>query len=125
MLATDSAGGQVATSVGTFSADSASLAGQTIVTSLSVDNTATQTSSTNPGRYSTGIYTCGATAGEVKTAKLKFTNTGTGNVVTSDAFTLRCADDPYTYTASWDKASYVQGELATLTVSFLDKRLPS
>jgi hypothetical protein len=122
VLATDSAGGQVATNVGTFSADSASLAGQTIVTSLSVDNTATQTSSTNPGRYSTGIYTCGATAGEVKTAKLKFTNTGTGNVVTSDAFTLRCADDPYTYTASWDKASYVQGELATLTVSFLDSK---
>jgi hypothetical protein len=123
VLATDSAGGQVATSsVGTFSSDSASLAGQTIVTSLSVDNSATQTSSTNPGRYSTGIYTCGATAGEVKTAKLKFTNTGTGNVVTSDAFTLRCADDPYTYTASWDKASYVQGELATLTVSFLDSK---
>ena len=123
VLATDSAGGQVSTSsVGTFSSDSASLAGQTIVTSLSVDNSATQTSSTNPGRYSTGIYTCGATAGEVKTAKLKFTNTGTGNVVTSDAFTLRCAGAPYTYTASWDKASYVQGELATLTVSFLDSK---
>jgi len=123
VLATDSAGGQVATSsVGTFSSDSASLAGQTIVTSLSVDNSATQTSSTNPGRYSTGIYTCGATAGEVKTAKLKFTNTGTGNVVTSDPFTLRCADDPYTYTASWDKASYVQGEIATLTISFLDSK---
>jgi len=58
----------------------------------------------------------------LKSAKIKFTNAGTGNVVTSDAFTLRCSDDPYTYTASWDKASYVQGELATLTVKFLDSK---
>jgi hypothetical protein len=42
--------------------------------------------------------------------------------VTSDAFTLRCADNPYTYTASWDKASYVQGDIATLTVSFKDSK---
>jgi hypothetical protein len=123
VAATDSAGNQVATStIGTFSADAASLAGQTIVSSLSVDSSATATSSTSPSRYSTGIYTCGATAGEVKAAKLKFTNAGSGNVVTSDAFTLRCADNPYTYTASWDKASYVQGEIATLTVKFLDSK---
>jgi hypothetical protein len=123
VTATDSAGNQVATStIGSFSADAASLAGQTIVTSLSVDKSATATSSTEAQRYSTGIYTCGATAGEVKTAKIKFTNTGSGTTVTSDAFTLRCADDPYTYTASWDKASYVQGEIATLTVKFLDSK---
>jgi hypothetical protein len=123
VLATDSAGNQVATSsIGTFASSAASLAGQTIVTSVTVDNSATATSSTSPSRYSTGIYTCGAVAGEVKTAKLTFTNTTSGNVVTSDAFTLRCADDPYTYTASWDKASYVQGEIATLTVKFLDSK---
>ena len=123
VLATDAAGGQVATSaIGTYAASAASLAGQLTVTSLSVNNSATATSSTAAQRYSTGIYTCGASAGEVKTAKLTFTNTGTGNVVTSDAFTLRCADDPYTYTASWDKASYVQGEIATLTVKFLDSK---
>jgi len=123
VLATDAAGNQVATStIGTWSSDAASLAGQTTVTSITVDNSATATSSTAVARYSTGIYTCGATAGEVKTAKIKFTNTGTGNVVTSDAFTLRCSDDPYTYTASWDKASYVQGEIAVLTVKFLDSK---
>jgi hypothetical protein len=121
--ATDSAGNQVATStIGTFAVSAASLAGQTIVPTLSVNNSATATSSTAAQRYSTGIYTCGATAGDVKTAKLTFTNTGTGTVITSDAFTLRCADDPYTYTASWDKASYVQGEIATLTVKFLDSK---
>jgi hypothetical protein len=123
VLATDSAGNQVATSgVGTFASSAASLAGQTIVTALSVDNSATATSSTSPSRYSTGIFTCGAVAGDVKTARLTFTNSGSATVVTSDAFTLRCADDPYTYTASWDKASYVQGEIATLTVKFLDSK---
>ena len=123
VLATDSAGNQVATSsIGTYSSNAASLAGQTLISSVSVNNSATATSSTAPQRYSTGIYTCGAVAGEVKTVKLNFTNSGSGNVVTSDAFTLRCADDPYTYTASWDKASYVQGEIATLTVKFLDSK---
>jgi hypothetical protein len=54
--------------------------------------------------------------------KLTWTNSGSGKVVTSDAFTARCAGDAYTYTASFDKASYVQGELATLTVQFLDSK---
>jgi hypothetical protein len=123
VLATDAAGNQVATSaIGTFSANAASLAGQTIVSALSVTTSATETSTTTAGRVSTGTYTCGATAGEVKTAKLDFTITGTGKVITSDAFTIRCADAPSSYTASFDKASYVQGELATLTVKFLDSK---
>jgi len=132
VLLTDAAGNQVQAAagdaasgslpaIGSFSSNSASLAGQTIVSALSVDNPATQTSSTLPGRLSTGIYTCGATAGST-TAKLDFTITATGKTITSDAFTLRCADDPYSYTASFDKASYVQGDLAVLTVSFLDSK---
>jgi hypothetical protein len=123
VLATDAAGNQVATSgIGTFSVNAASLAGQTIVSTLSVTSSATQTSTTLPGRVSTGIYTCGATAGEVKTAKLDFTITGTGQIISSDAFTIRCADAPSTYTATFDKSSYNQGELATLTVKFLDSK---
>jgi hypothetical protein len=131
VLATDSAGNQVAPSgggaaassvVGTFAVNAASLVGQTIVTGLAVDFSATVTSSTSAGRLNTGTYTCGATAGEVKTAKIDYTNTATGKVITSDAFTLRCADNPSTYTASWDKASYVQGEIATLTVKFFDSK---
>ena len=123
VLATDAGGNQVATSaIGAFAVNAASLAGQTIVTALSVDSSATVSSSTSAGRLSTGTYTCGATAGEVKTAKIDFTNTGSGKVITSDAFTVRCADDPYSYTASFDKASYVQGDLATLTVKFLDSK---
>ena len=123
VLATDAGGNQVATSsTGTFAVDASSLLGQTIVTDLSVTSSATQTSTTLPGRVSTGTYTCGATAGEVKTVKLTFTNTGSGKVVASDPITLRCAGNPSTYTVSLDKASYSQGEIATLTARFLDSR---
>jgi len=118
----DSAGNAVVTdSNGAFSADSATLT--TTVQALSVPNTATSVSSTTAtfGIYGIGTWTCGATAGSAS-VKLKWTNSGSGTVVTSDAFTAACADDPFTYTASFDKASYVQGELATLTVQFLDSR---
>jgi hypothetical protein len=129
-LLTDAAGNQVqaavgvagTSTIGTFSVNAASLAGQTIVSALSVTSPSTQTSTTLAGRVSTGTYTCGATAGEVKTAKLDFTITSTGKVITSDAFTIRCAGAPYSYTASFDKAAYTQGELATLTVKFLDSK---
>jgi len=118
----DSAGNAVVTNAGgSFSADSATLTTQ--VTALSVPETATDISSTAAafGIYGIGTWTCGSAAGS-SSVKLKWTNTGSGTVVTSDAFTAACADDPYTYTASFDKASYVQGELATLTVQFLDSK---
>jgi hypothetical protein len=118
----DSAGNAVVTNAGgTFAADSATLT--TTVQALSVPDTATNVSSSAAafGIYGVGTWTCGATAGS-SSVKLKWTNSGSGTVVTSDAFTARCADDPYTYTASWDKASYVAGEIATLTVQFLDSK---
>jgi hypothetical protein len=123
VVAKDSAGNRIATdAIGTFSADSAALAAASpTVTALSIAVSATATSSTSPYSYSTGLYTCGAAAGTAK-LKIKFTTTATGEAVTSPEFTLRCADNPYTYTASWDKASYVQGEIATLTVKFLDSK---
>jgi len=118
----DSAGNAVVTNAGgSFAADSATLT--TTIQSLSVPETATSVSSSSAafGIYGIGTWTCGATAGS-SSVKLKWTNSGSGTVVTSDAFTAACADDPYTYTASFDKASYVQGELATLTVQFLDSK---
>ena len=123
VVAKDSAGNRVATSsIGTFSADSTSLAAASpTVTAVSIAHSATATSSTSAYSYSTGLYTCGAAAGTAS-MKIKFTTTGTGEAITSPAFTLRCADNPYTYTASWDKASYVQGEVATLTVAFKDSK---
>jgi len=123
VVAKDSAGNRVATSsIGTFGSDSSSLAAASpTVTAISIAHSATSSSSTSAYSYSTGLYTCGAAAGTAS-LKIKFTTTGTGEAVTSPAFTLRCADNPYTYTASWDKASYVQGEVATLTVAFKDSK---
>jgi len=122
VTAKDSAGNNVVTNAGgSFAADSATLT--TTVQALSVTDTATTVSSSADtfNGLAFGTWTCGATAGS-SAVKLTWTNSGSGKVVTSPAFDARCSDDPYTYTASFDKASYVQGELATLTVQFLDSK---
>jgi hypothetical protein len=82
---------------------------------------ATSTSSTSNGSYSAGVFSCGPTAGS-SAVKLRHTNAGTGVTITSDAFTARCADNPVSYEASFDKATYMQGDLATLTVKFKDSK---
>jgi len=43
-----------------------------------------------------------------------------GTIVKSNSITLTCGGDAYSYSASFDKGSYVQGEIATLTISFKD-----
>lgn len=92
-----------------------------IIQAFSIATAATSTSSTSVHSYSRGVATCGNTAGS-REVSLKYTNPTTGVVTTSKPFTLRCADDAATYTASFDKAKYVQGEVATLTVQFLDSK---
>jgi hypothetical protein len=47
--------------------------------------------------------------------------TPAGKTVLTAPLTVICGAAADTYTASWDKASYAQGEIATLTVSFKDK----
>ena len=90
------------------------------VTNLAVDSVvATSLSSTSAHRYSVGTATCGPVAGSAK-VKLKHVNSATGVITTSDDITVRCANGAYSYTASFDKASYNQGDIATLTVSFKD-----
>ena len=68
-----------------------------------------------------GTFTCGPVAGS-SAVKLRHTSSVTGVTITSPAFTARCADNPYTYTVSLDKASYNQGEIGTMTVKFLDSK---
>jgi hypothetical protein len=122
VTAKDSAGNTVVPAVAGFAADSATLTTTVQAIAISSANVATSVSSaTAAWNYSVGNFTCGATAGE-SSVKLKYTNPSSGTVVTSPAFTARCADNAYTYTASFDKASYVQGEIATLTVQFLDSK---
>jgi len=125
VTAADSAGNTVApgtAGASGFAAVAATLTTTVQAIAISSANVATSISSTAAAwNYSVGNWTCGATAGESK-VKIQYTNAGSGTTVTSPEFTARCAGNPYTYTASFDKASYVQGELATLTVQFLDSR---
>jgi hypothetical protein len=125
VTAKDSAGNTVApgtAGVSGFAAVAATLTTTVQAITISSANVATSiSSSTAAWNYSVGNFTCGATAGESK-VKIQYTNPATGTIATSAEFTARCADDPYTYTAGFDKASYVQGELATLTVQFLDSK---
>jgi hypothetical protein len=117
----DSAGNNVTpASSAEFSMDPATTT--TTVTALAVlSAVATTTSSTDSFSKSVGTFTCGPAAGS-SNVKLRHTSASTGVTISSPAFAARCANDPYTYTASWDKASYVQGEIATLTVKFLDSK---
>jgi hypothetical protein len=120
ILATDSAGNIVVTDgLGTFSADAATLT--TVVQAATFPTYASSTSSTSTSRWTLGSFQCGSVAGNAN-IKVKFTTTSSGEVVTSDAFNARCADNPDTYTVSLDKASYKQGDIATATVQFLDSK---
>ena len=117
----DSAGNIVTpASSAEFSMDPATTT--TTVTALAVNAfVATSTSSTSSYSKSVGTFTCGPVAGS-SAVKLRHTSASTGVTISSPAFTARCGDNPYTYTASLDKASYSQGEIGTLTVQFLDSK---
>ena len=121
VVATDSAGNRIATpsTVGAFAVDGATLG--TTVTDVTVPSLASETSSTNVLSASVGTHTCAATAGTQKGVVLKFT-LANGTVIKSAPFDLSCADGPASYTASFDKAKYISGEVATLTVSFKDSK---
>ena len=54
-------------------------------------------------------------------AIMTYTNLN-GSVATSNAASVSCADNPKTYEASFDKASYQPGDVATLTVTFKDAK---
>ena len=123
VIATDSVGNRVPTpsTLGTFSADGATLG--TTVTAVTFDEAslATTSSSSSALSASVGRHSCAATAGTQKGVKIKFT-LANGTVVTSAPFDLGCADDPATVSAGFDKAKYTSGDVATLTVSFKDTK---
>jgi hypothetical protein len=79
---------------------------------------------TAPASGVTGLLTmtCSSgTMGAVKGLQVKHTNPS-GTVVNSNAWDSGCADVPYTVEASWDKASYTPGAVATLTLLFKDSK---
>ena len=121
VLATDSAGNIVATptTLGAFSMDSATTT--TTIQGLTFPTLSSSNSSTDVNRFTLGSFTCGAVAGSGSPVVV-FTAAATGKITKSAPFTARCADDASTYTASFDKASYNNGDIATLTIKFLDSK---
>jgi hypothetical protein len=70
-------------------------------------------------QWATNTVTCGPLAKGTTKLKVKgLTNAGT--YVYSDEFSVSCAKTPYTWTASMDKASYVPGDIAVVTISAKD-----
>jgi hypothetical protein len=65
--------------------------------------------------------TCGsATLGAVTGLQMQHLN-ASGTVVKSNTWNSGCADVPYSVVASWDKASYTPGSIATLTLAVKDR----
>lgn len=71
-----------------------------------------------PLAFTQASHAC-ATQGSNAGLKVTFQNPS-GTIITSPAFSARCASAAVSYTASWDKASYVQGDIAKLTIQFKD-----
>jgi hypothetical protein len=63
--------------------------------------------------------TCSSVFGTQKAIQMQHVNTY-GSIIKSNAFDLSCGGSPYTSTASWDKASYAPGTIATLTITNKD-----
>jgi hypothetical protein len=120
VVATDSAGNVVSTdsTLGSFSAASGT---GTQIPSLTVNTRSSTANASSPLAYNFGGFGCGADAGQ-SSVTIAFTTTATGAKVTSDPFVARCAGTASTYTASLDKASYLQGDVAKATVKFFDSK---
>ena len=68
-----------------------------------------------------GTFTCANSASLTGTADLVMRTTlSDGTVINSNTMTVRCGGAAAKYTASWDKATYAQGDVAKLTVKFTD-----
>ena len=109
----DSAGNPVYPTSGTSAVSSTLTATAGVVTALTVGTYPAATPTT--GLLS---MTC-AKAGVAKGLQVQHLN-ASGTLIKSNTWDAGCADIPYTVSASWDKASYKRGEIATLTVTFKD-----
>ena len=82
----------------------------------------TTSSITSAGVITSGdaTFTCGSSAGAGKVG-LTYTNPS-GTIVKSNALDVKCSGAALSYSASWDKASYIPGDIAKLTVKFFDSK---
>jgi hypothetical protein len=85
-----------------------------VVTSVTGGNTTADPT----GTVAAATWTCNGASGEA-TLRVKAT-TNAATTIYSNDFVAKCGAAAYTYTASLDKASYVPGDIATLTITAKD-----
>jgi hypothetical protein len=110
----DDKGNTLYPAIANTSAVSATL--NSFVTGLSVGTIGSSTAG-----LAKGTLTCGSSAGSAN-VQVQHVNPISGSVVTSNIWKATCAGDAATYTASWDKASYTPGSIATLSINFKDAK---
>jgi len=104
--------------IATLSANAAAISGS--ATGVAKDreySLATNYATVTSGRVT---FTCNSTVGKGKIG-LTYTNLD-GSIVNSNTLDVSCSGDPVTYKASWDKASYIPGDIATLTITAYDSK---
>jgi hypothetical protein len=110
---TDSAGNSVAVTAADVQLDTSS--DKTVVTGIvGVDAQVITAGSLADGKATVSCSSPGSSSVVMKYV------TPAGVTIKSNALTVICGSTKDTYTASWDKASYKQGDLAKLTVTFKD-----
>jgi len=114
---TDAAGNGLATSAASIVMTSSS---NSAVVSDANGYTAAAYGNTYGDYVGQGTYTCTSTAGT--SSVVIQTTLSDATVVKSAPFTATCGGAAATYTASFDKASYIQGEVAVLTIAWKDSR---
>jgi len=117
----DSAGNAIAWSTHpTISSATGAMASATLATTGDAAAASAQAVQTVAAGYgSTSMYIGLSSASGTGTYKLKLTN-GAGTVLYSPAYTATVSGDAASFDASWDKASYKSGDIATLTITAKD-----
>jgi len=85
------------------------------VTAVTLGTTAIDADTQN-----TNAFTCNTGAKGTTNVTISVVASTSGATITSPAFALTCATSARTYTAALDKASYVPGDIATLTITAKD-----
>jgi len=126
ITAQDSAGNSIGNVALTGELVSPASADSSIVTAVLGVTTAVGSATVNGGTSpaSTPVtigWTCSSTSSTGVKIKYKASN-GIGGYIYSDDIVATCAGNPATYTASLDKASYLPGDIATLTITAKDSK---
>jgi hypothetical protein len=114
----DSAGNELAVAVTGFVTLTEAQAKK--ITAGSSVRTPSQTTARAIAGTTKGVFqaTCAASGAGATVTGLKLRHVSSALVtITSPEFSLTCGEAAYTYSASLDKASYVPGDIATLTIS--------